>query len=52
MFVEAAEVYDQNPSAMQLRAMNLAYEGAKDGKGMLLVPSGLAEGFDPSKLFK
>ena len=30
MFVEAAEVYDRNPRAMKLRAMNLAYEGAKD----------------------
>ena len=52
MFVEAAEVYDKNPKAMQLRAMNLAYEGAKDGKGVLLAPSSLADGFDVSKLFK
>ena len=51
MFVEAAEVYDRNPKAMQLRAMNLAYEGAKDGKGVLLAPSSLADGFDVSKLF-
>ena len=52
MFVEAADVYDKNPKAMQLRAMNLAYEGAKDGKGILLAPSSLADGFDVSKLFK
>ena len=26
MFVEAADVYDRNPRAMKLRAMNLAYE--------------------------
>ena len=52
MYVEAAEVYEKNPNAMQLRAMNLAYEGAKDGKGILLAPSGLADGFDVSKLFK
>lgn len=51
MFVEAAEVYDRNPRAMQLRAMNLAYEGARDGKGVLLAPSNLADGFDISKLF-
>lgn len=50
MFVEAADVYDRNPRALQLRAMNLAYEGAKDGKGVLLAPSGLADGFDLSKL--
>ena len=41
MFVEAAEVYDRN-----LRAMNLAYEGAKDSKGVLLAPSALADGFN------
>ena len=46
MFVEAAEVYDRNPRAMRLRAMNLAYEGAKDSKGVLLAPSALADGFN------
>lgn len=52
VFVEAADIYDRNPNAMQLRAMNLAYEGAKDGNGMLLMPSSLSDGFDVSKLFK
>lgn len=52
MFVEAAEVYEQNPKALKLRAMNLAYEGAKDGKGVLLAPSSLADGFDLGKLLK
>ena len=52
MFVEPPRCYDKNPKAMQLRAMNLAYEGAKDGKGILLAPSSLADGFDVSKLFK
>lgn len=52
MFVEAAEIYDENPNALQLRAMNLAYEGAKEGKGILLAPSALADSFDVSKLFK
>ena len=46
MFVEAAEVYDRNLRAMKLRAMNLAYEGAKDSKGVLLAPSALADGFN------
>lgn len=50
MYVEAADIYDKNPHAMQLRAMNLAYEGAKDGNGILLAPSGLADSFDVSKL--
>lgn len=46
MFVEAAEVYDKNPRAMKLRAMNLAYESAKDSRGMLLAPSALADAFN------
>lgn len=52
MFVEAAETYERNEKALQLRAMNLAYEGAKEGKGMLVVPSSIAEGFDVGRLFK
>lgn len=52
MFVEAAEIYDKNPKALQLRAMNLSYESAKEGKGILLAPSALADGFDVSKLLK
>lgn len=50
MFVEAAEIYDRNPRAMKLRAMNLAYEGVKDSRGVVLAPSSLADGFDPAKI--
>lgn len=46
MFVEAADEYDKNPRAMQLRAMNLAYEGARDGRGVIFAPSNIADGFD------
>lgn len=46
MFVEAADVYERNPKAMKLRAMNLAYEGAKDSRGFVLAPSALADSFD------
>ena len=52
MYVEAADMYDRNPNAMKLRAMNLAYEGAKDGKGTLVLPSALAEGFNTGSLGK
>lgn len=45
MYVEAARVYNQEPGSMQLRAMNLSYESARDGKGVLLAPSSLADGF-------
>jgi regulator of protease activity HflC (stomatin/prohibitin superfamily) len=50
MFVEAAKCYDENPRALQLRAMNLAYEGAKDSNGMFVIPSQLADSFDLRKL--
>lgn len=46
MYVDAAEVYDQRPSALKLRAMNLAYEGARNSNSVLLAPSALADGFD------
>jgi len=48
MFVEAANVYNENPKAMQLRAMNLVYEGAKSSKGMFVIPSQLVEAFNLS----
>ncbi len=46
MFVEAADVYERNPRAMKLRAMDLAYEGAKESGGIMLAPSALADAFD------
>ena len=49
MFVEAADVYERNPKAMKLRAMNLAYEGAKDSRGFVLAPSALDDSFDLSR---
>jgi regulator of protease activity HflC (stomatin/prohibitin superfamily) len=52
MFVEAANIYDENPKAMQLRAMNLVYEGSKNNNGMFVVPSSLVDSFDLSKLIK
>jgi regulator of protease activity HflC (stomatin/prohibitin superfamily) len=50
LYVEAADVYRNNPMAMQLRAMNLAYQGAKDSNGMFVVPSQLADSFDLKKI--
>lgn len=52
MFVEAANAYDENPKAMQLRAMNLVYEGSKNNNGMFVIPSQLADSFDLSKIVK
>lgn len=50
MLADASHVYDDNPKALQLRAMTMAYEGARGGKGVLLAPSSLADGFDLGKL--
>jgi regulator of protease activity HflC (stomatin/prohibitin superfamily) len=46
MFVDAAEVYDKNPRAMQLRTMNLIYESVKEKGGLVIAPSAFAEGFN------
>ena len=51
MYAEAAEIYKDNPEALKLRAMTLAYEGAREGKGVLLAPTSLADGFDLSRMF-
>jgi regulator of protease activity HflC (stomatin/prohibitin superfamily) len=38
-FQEAAKSYDDNPTALQLRAMNMLYEGLKDKGALMLIPS-------------
>ena len=38
-FEEAARRYANNPTAFQLRAMNMVYDGMKQNKNMVLVPS-------------
>ncbi|MEX0886140.1 MAG: slipin family protein [Phycisphaeraceae bacterium] len=38
-FAEAASVYAGNPAALQLRAMNIVYEGLRSGGSLMLVPS-------------
>jgi regulator of protease activity HflC (stomatin/prohibitin superfamily) len=38
----ASEVYAKNPTAMQLRAMNMAYESIKERGALMVVPSALA----------
>lgn len=46
MLVEAAAVYEKNPLALKLRSMNMAYEGVKESRGVVLAPSSLADGFN------
>ncbi len=42
-FVEAARLYEQSPTALHLRAMNMLYEGMKDKGSMIIVPSSALE---------
>jgi regulator of protease activity HflC (stomatin/prohibitin superfamily) len=42
-FVQAAEAYSQNPTALHLRAMNMLYEAIKERGSMVIVPSSAVE---------
>jgi len=42
-FESAARVYQGNPTALQLRAMNILYEGLKEKGALMLVPSTAVE---------
>ena len=38
-FTQAAKEYDNHPNAMQLRSMNMIYEGIRQNNSMMLMPS-------------
>lgn len=38
-FVAAADIYENNPTALHLRAMNMLYEGLKEKGALIIVPS-------------
>jgi regulator of protease activity HflC (stomatin/prohibitin superfamily) len=42
-FEEAARMYQGNPTALHLRAMNMLYEGLKEKGAMMIVPSSAVE---------
>jgi regulator of protease activity HflC (stomatin/prohibitin superfamily) len=42
-FAEAAKDYADNPVALQLRAMNIVYEGIRAGGSLMLVPSSVLD---------
>ena len=42
-FMEAARLYEQSPTALHLRAMNMLYEGMKDKATTIIVPSSALE---------
>ena len=42
-FAEASRVYNDNPGALHLRAMNMLYEAIKERGSMVIVPSSAVE---------
>jgi regulator of protease activity HflC (stomatin/prohibitin superfamily) len=42
-FAEAAKGYMENPIALQLRAMNIVYEGIRAGGSMMIIPSSILD---------
>jgi regulator of protease activity HflC (stomatin/prohibitin superfamily) len=42
-FEEAARAYQNNPTALHLRAMNMLYEGLKEKGALMLIPSSAVE---------
>ena len=50
LFEEAAETYRDNPTALQLRAMNILYEGLKQKGAMMMVPSSIVDSVNTGNL--
>lgn len=50
MFSGAADVYRDDPVALQLRQMNLVYESVKNNGGVVLIPSSITESFRTGSL--
>jgi regulator of protease activity HflC (stomatin/prohibitin superfamily) len=42
-FADAAKSYENNPTALHLRAMNMLYEGLKEKGALMLIPSSAVE---------
>ena len=42
-FAQAARLYENNPTALHLRAMNMLYEAMKEKGSMVIVPSSAVE---------
>jgi len=47
-FLDAANIYAQNPAALQLRAMNIIYETTKERGATILMPSSMVDSLNPS----
>ena len=47
-FVEAARVYERQPGALQLRAMNIIYETTKERGATILMPTSMVDSLNPA----
>jgi len=47
-FVEAARVYETQPGAIQLRAMNIIYETTKERGATILMPTSMVDSLNPA----
>jgi len=47
-FVEAAKVYETQPGALQLRAMNIIYETTKERGATILMPTSMVDSLNPA----
>jgi regulator of protease activity HflC (stomatin/prohibitin superfamily) len=48
LFAQASKAYVDNPTALQLRQMNILYEGLKQKGGMMVIPSSIVDSMGPS----
>ncbi len=47
-FVEAAKIYADHPTALQLRAMNIIYETTKERGATILIPTSMVDSLNPA----
>ena len=47
-FVDAAKIYENQPGALQLRAMNIIYETTKERGTTILIPSSMVDFMNPT----
>jgi regulator of protease activity HflC (stomatin/prohibitin superfamily) len=47
-FVEAAKIYADHPTALQLRAMNIIYETTKERGTTILIPTSMVDSMNPA----
>ena len=48
LFGKASEAYAKNPTALQLRQMNILQEGLKQKGGMMVIPSSIVDSLGPA----